>query len=53
MRVEDQKQEYQLEGPQLQEGLRYDLMKPPAVSGALNYQALCVAVFKGATAFGS
>ena len=28
---------------QLQEGLRYDLMKPPAVSGALNYQALCVA----------
>ena len=28
---------------QLQEGLRYDLMKAPAVSGALNYQALCVA----------
>ena len=24
---------------QLQEGLRYDLMKAPAVSGALNYQA--------------
>ena len=28
---------------QLQEGLKYDLMKAPAVSGALNYQALCVA----------
>ena len=28
---------------QLQEGLRYDLMKAQAVSGALNYQALCVA----------
>ena len=28
---------------QLQEGLKYDLMKALAVSGALNYQALCVA----------
>ena len=28
---------------QLQEGLKYDLMKAPAVSGALSYQALCVA----------
>uniref|UniRef100_A0A1X7SUF3 CCHC-type domain-containing protein n=1 Tax=Amphimedon queenslandica TaxID=400682 RepID=A0A1X7SUF3_AMPQE len=28
---------------QLQEGLRYELMKAPGVSGALNYQALCVA----------
>ena len=28
---------------QLQEGLRYDLMKAPAVSGALNFQALGVA----------
>ena len=27
----------------LQEGLKYDLIKAPAVSGALNYQALCVA----------
>ena len=29
---------------QLQEGLRYELMKAPGVSGALDYQALCVAV---------
>ena len=28
---------------QLQEGLQYDIMKAPAVSGALGYQALCVA----------
>ena len=28
---------------QLQEGLKYELMKAPAVSGALNYRALCVA----------
>ena len=28
---------------QLQEGLRYTLMKSPAVSGARNYQELCVA----------
>lgn len=28
---------------QLQEGLKFDLMKAPAVSGALTYQALCVA----------
>ena len=29
---------------QLQEGLCYELMKAPGVSGALDYQALCVAV---------
>ena len=29
---------------QLQEGLRHELMKEPGVSGALDYQALCVAV---------
>ena len=28
---------------QLQEGLKYELMKAPSVSGALSYQALCVA----------
>ena len=28
---------------QLQEGLRDNLMEAPAVSGALNYQALCIA----------
>ena len=28
---------------QFQEGLKYDLMRAPAVSGALKYQALCVA----------
>ena len=28
---------------QLQEGLRYTLMKSPAVSGARSYQELCVA----------
>ena len=28
---------------QLQEGLRYELMKGPAVSGATRYQELCVA----------
>jgi len=28
---------------QLQEGLKYDLMKAPAVSGVLDYQTLCVA----------
>ena len=28
---------------QLQEGLRYELMKGPAVSGATKYQQLCVA----------
>ena len=28
---------------QLQEGLRDSLMEGPAVSGAVNYQALCVA----------
>ncbi len=28
---------------QLQEGLRYSLMESPAVSGAISYQALCVA----------
>ena len=28
---------------QLQEGLKFELMKAPAVSGALDFQALCVA----------
>ena len=28
---------------QLQEGLRYDLMRSPAVSGALSYAQLCMA----------
>ena len=28
---------------QLQEGLKYDLMNAPTVSGVLDYQALCVA----------
>ena len=32
---------------QLQEGLKFELMKAPAVSGALDFQALCVAAKSG------